>query len=64
NPVRPPPRQPTFRSKLSKQYTPSDSEDSDDEPLGLSVPSRQSKYMSGQPVELNVTRATESLRGN
>ncbi|KAI8600163.1 hypothetical protein EDD21DRAFT_377879 [Dissophora ornata] len=59
----PPPRQPAHRSKLSKQYTPSDTEDSDDEPLGSSAQAqRRSRYMSGQPTELNSTRATESLR--
>ncbi|KAK5820853.1 hypothetical protein F5H01DRAFT_170787 [Linnemannia elongata] len=61
NPVRAqPPRQPTHRSKLSKQYSPSDSEDSDDEPLALQS-SRQSTYMSGPLVKLN--SAAESLRG-
>ncbi|KAK3840231.1 MAG: hypothetical protein JOS17DRAFT_10970 [Linnemannia elongata] len=60
NPVRAQlPRQPAHRSKLSKQYSPSDSEDSDDEPLALQS-SRQSTYMSGPLVELN--SATESLR--
>ncbi|KAI1317258.1 hypothetical protein EDD11_008745 [Mortierella claussenii] len=80
NPVRmplPAPRQPAHRSKLSKQYTPSESEDSDDEPLGLGLAHapRRSRFMSGQPVELNSNKssnknsssshssnATESLR--
>ncbi|KAG0367027.1 hypothetical protein BGX24_003438, partial [Mortierella sp. AD032] len=65
NPVRvQPPRQPAHRSKLSKQYSPSDSEDSDDEPLGLQSP-RPSKYMPGQVAEENNNnngRAAESLR--
>ncbi|KAG9060948.1 hypothetical protein KI688_007775 [Linnemannia hyalina] len=60
NPVRAqPPRQPAYRSKLSKQYSPSDSEDSDDEPLALQS-SHQHTYMSGPAVELN--SAAESLR--
>ncbi|KAF9540339.1 hypothetical protein EC957_004379 [Mortierella hygrophila] len=60
NPVRAqPPRQPPHRSKLSKQYSPSDSEDSDDEPLALQS-SHQHTYMYGPAVELN--SAAESLR--
>ncbi|KAF9361999.1 hypothetical protein BGX26_008171 [Mortierella sp. AD094] len=65
NPVRlPPPRQPVYRSKLSMQYTPSESEDSDEEPLSLPEPARRSRFLSGQPVELNSnnSKATESLR--
>ncbi|KAF9922169.1 hypothetical protein FBU30_007734 [Linnemannia zychae] len=67
NPVRvQPPRQPTHRSKLSKQYAPSDSEDSDDEPLGLQS-ARQSTYMPNQMagqsnIKYNNSGATESLR--
>ncbi|KAF9570516.1 hypothetical protein EC968_001738 [Mortierella alpina] len=48
-------RQPPHRSKLSKQYTPSE-EDSDEEPLGRSANNadvRRSKFMSGAAPELN-----------
>ncbi|KAF8964305.1 hypothetical protein BGZ46_000815, partial [Entomortierella lignicola] len=61
---RPPPRQPAHRSKLSMQYTPSESEDSDEEPLGLPKPViRRSRFLSGESVQLNKSSmATESLR--
>ncbi|KAF9963472.1 hypothetical protein BGZ70_007391 [Mortierella alpina] len=49
-------RQPPHRSKLSKQYTPSE-DDSDDEPLGRSANNAEvrmrSKFMSGAALELN-----------
>ncbi|KAG0213661.1 hypothetical protein BGX28_003814 [Mortierella sp. GBA30] len=49
-------RQPPHRSKLSKQYTPSE-EDSDDEPLGMTATytgdKRRTKFMSGTAFELN-----------
>ncbi|KFH62333.1 hypothetical protein MVEG_11544 [Podila verticillata NRRL 6337] len=62
-------RPPVNRSKLSMQYTPSDPEDSDDEPLGNTQQKQQqqqqqqqypqnlslphSRFMAGQNVELN-----------
>ncbi|KAF9285886.1 hypothetical protein BGZ68_003419, partial [Mortierella alpina] len=49
-------RQPPHRSKLSKQYTPSE-EDSDEEPLGRSTNNAdvrlRYKFMSGAALELN-----------
>ncbi|KAF9417081.1 hypothetical protein BGZ76_004556, partial [Entomortierella beljakovae] len=57
NPVRPPPqRQPAHRSKLSMQYTPSESGDSDDEPLSLPQPDKRFGFAAGRPVELNSGR--------
>ncbi|KAF9188282.1 hypothetical protein BGZ51_000676 [Haplosporangium sp. Z 767] len=65
NPVRvQPPSQPTQRSKLSKQYTPSESEDSDDEPLGRDriQSQRRSRYPPKPLVDLNANTAVDSLR--
>ncbi|CAO3564979.1 unnamed protein product [Mortierella alpina] len=57
-------RQPAHRSKLSKQYTPSE-EDSDEEPLGRSANNAEvrlrSKFMSGAAPELN-SDTSESIR--
>ncbi|KAF9172889.1 hypothetical protein BGX21_001861 [Mortierella sp. AD011] len=44
--------QPAHKSKLSKQYTPSD-EDSDDESGANAEARRRAKYMSGTALELN-----------
>ncbi|KAG0289107.1 hypothetical protein BGZ98_003980, partial [Dissophora globulifera] len=58
NPIRlPPQRQPAHRSKLFKQYTPSESEDSDDEPLAHAV---QSRFSPGQPIALNNSTSTST----
>ncbi|KAG0022610.1 hypothetical protein BGZ81_008461 [Podila clonocystis] len=50
-------RQPAHRSKLSKQYTPSETEDSDEE----SEIKRRSRFLSGAALELN-SDAAENLR--
>ncbi|GJJ78551.1 hypothetical protein EMPS_10910 [Entomortierella parvispora] len=49
-------RQPAHRSKLSKQYTPSE-EDSDEETSAANAEiRRRSKFMSGAPLELNTSK--------
>ncbi|KAG0327600.1 hypothetical protein BGZ99_007302 [Dissophora globulifera] len=58
NPVRW--RQPPHKSKLSKQYTPSE-EESDEEPGTKTDFKRRSKFMSGTALELN-SEGTDSLR--
>ncbi|KAF9999084.1 hypothetical protein BGZ79_007284 [Entomortierella chlamydospora] len=52
--------QPAHKSKLSKQYTPSD-EDSDDESGANAEARRRAKYMSGTALELN-SNGSGSLR--
>ncbi|KAF9378671.1 hypothetical protein CPB97_009425 [Podila verticillata] len=51
-------RQPAHRSKLSKQYTPSETEDSDEESADIK---RRSRFLSGAAIELNSDSA-ENLR--
>ncbi|KAF9277205.1 hypothetical protein BGZ88_001296 [Linnemannia elongata] len=54
-------RPPTHKSKLSKQYTPS--EDSDEESTGEKAAARRrSKYMSGAALELNTGPRKEETR--
>ncbi|KAK3823958.1 MAG: hypothetical protein JOS17DRAFT_277483 [Linnemannia elongata] len=55
-------RPPAHKSKLSKQYTPS--EDSDEESTGGKAGARRrSKYMSGAALELNTGPRKEEYRG-
>ncbi|KAG0335792.1 hypothetical protein BG004_008314, partial [Podila humilis] len=51
-------RQPAHKSKLSKQYTPSETEDSDDE----SDVRHRSRFMSGAALELNRDVAADNMR--
>ncbi|KAF9940104.1 hypothetical protein BGZ67_008283 [Mortierella alpina] len=64
NPVRmPPPSQPAHRSKLSKQYTPSESEVSDDDRSGQAQSQLRRPRATGRPKDLNSSVAAERLRG-
>ncbi|KAF9952606.1 hypothetical protein BGZ72_006059 [Mortierella alpina] len=63
NPVRMQPHsQPAHRSKLSKQYTPSESEGSDDDRSDQAQSQRRRPRATGGPKELNSSVAAESLR--
>ncbi|KAF9560687.1 hypothetical protein EC968_006085 [Mortierella alpina] len=63
NPVRvQPPSQPAHRSKLSKQYTPSESEGSDDDRSDQAQSQLRRTRVTGRPKELTSSVAAERLR--